>query len=73
MKVKLCDLKALENLTIAAYDIPDNMVLASKAKFTKAAGKNNCFISGAPHRPLTGIWRCCRFLRTAYPVHTPSP
>ncbi len=52
MKVKLCDLKALENLTIAAYDIPDNMVLASKAKFTKAAGKNNCFISGAPSQAI---------------------
>lgn len=52
MKVKLCDLKALENLTIAAYDIPDNMVLASKVKFTKAAGKNNCFISGAPSQAI---------------------
>lgn len=52
MKVKLCDLKALENLTIAAYDIPDNMVLASKAKFTKAAGKNNCFISGTPSQAI---------------------
>ncbi|MEG0811521.1 MAG: hypothetical protein RSD63_01735 [Eubacterium sp.] len=48
MKVKLCDLKALENITIAAYDIPDNLILASKVKYTKAAGKNNCFISGSP-------------------------
>lgn len=52
MKVKLCDLKALENLTIAAYDIPDNMVLASRAKFTKAAGKNNCFITGAASQAI---------------------
>ena len=52
MKIKLYDLKGLESVTIAAYDIPDKMVLASPVKRTRASGKNNAFISGKPSEAI---------------------
>ncbi|MDO4289099.1 MAG: hypothetical protein Q4C55_07910, partial [Eubacterium sp.] len=52
MKTKLHELKHLESVTIAAYDIPDKMVLASPIKLTKASGKNNGFISGKPSEAI---------------------
>lgn len=48
MNHKLTDIRGLENITIAAYDIPDNLILASTVKQTKVAGKNNVFLSGKP-------------------------
>lgn len=52
MHYKLTDLPALENITIAAYDIPENVILVSKVKYTKTAGKNNGFLSGPPSEAL---------------------
>lgn len=48
LKTKLKDLKALESVTIAAYGIPEDLQLESKAKYTRASGKRNCFFTNTP-------------------------